>query len=285
MPMVEYQMQSTKNIPYAVVWWQQLLLDVHQPVGYPWLSPVLIWVHGGWWVAGSKNGVPEKYITDFVSHGYTVVVPNYRLAPSSVFPAQIHDIKAVVRLVRKFASDYSVDSQRIFVLGVSAGWTIAATVWTTNSLSFYEGSVWGLTDYSSDVTAVVAIASTVNFVPESRSQVNQYSSSSLANTQAYMGCDFEKNNNTIVGYGTCTVPLLESVSPYHQVHVNTTVPFLLLYGSYDTTVPLIQWQLFADKLSQHTITNTLIQLPVGHALAPFMDASLQDIIQRLDAIP
>ncbi|WP_185751268.1 alpha/beta hydrolase fold domain-containing protein [Arthrobacter sp. 31Y] len=93
-------------------------------------APLVIWVHGGGWVTGSRrrrapnlhqNGVIES----IVNAGYAVALVDYRLAKEAAFPAQLLDLKAAVRWLRGHALEYSLDSSRFVVWGESAGGHLA----------------------------------------------------------------------------------------------------------------------------------------------------------------
>ncbi|OZG69492.1 alpha/beta hydrolase [Bifidobacterium eulemuris] len=83
-------------------------------------GPVLVVIHGGGWVAGSKatNESQAKY---FASRGFRVVNINYRLQPETDFAGQLADIFAALDWVAAHARDYGFDMDRLFVTGDSAG--------------------------------------------------------------------------------------------------------------------------------------------------------------------
>src|SRR5690242_9244209 len=54
-------------------------------------APLIVWVHGGGWIAGSKNILR---VVNFTRDGYAVAAINYRLAQHAPFPAQIEDCKS-----------------------------------------------------------------------------------------------------------------------------------------------------------------------------------------------
>jgi hypothetical protein len=56
--------------------------------------PLIVYVHGGAWRAGSKSDVP---IAKLLDQGFAIASVDYRLSTQAVFPAQIHDIKAAIR--------------------------------------------------------------------------------------------------------------------------------------------------------------------------------------------
>src|SRR5437660_10378235 len=69
--------------------------------------PLIVWVHGGGWERGSKNGAGPSL--DLIRKGYAVASINYRLSQHAVFPAQIEDCKAAVRWLRANAEEYKLD--------------------------------------------------------------------------------------------------------------------------------------------------------------------------------
>lgn len=99
-------------------------LDVHTSAGQR-DAPVLVFVHGGGFVAGDKH-VPGAPMYDHVGawavrHGWTGVTITYRLAPGHTWPAGAEDVAAAVAWVRGHIADYGGDPARIVVAGHSAG--------------------------------------------------------------------------------------------------------------------------------------------------------------------
>jgi acetyl esterase/lipase len=69
-------------------------LDLFLPPGETNPLPLIIWIHGGAWGAGSKEQCPAL---PYLPRGYAVASINYRLSQHAVFPAQIEDCKAAIR--------------------------------------------------------------------------------------------------------------------------------------------------------------------------------------------
>lgn len=101
------------------------LLDVYYPKDTRKPLPVIISVHGGGWVYGSKDGY-QFYCMSLAQHGFTVVNFSYRLAPEHPFPANLEDINSVAGWVMKHADQYYMDLSNIFMVGDSAGGNLAA---------------------------------------------------------------------------------------------------------------------------------------------------------------
>lgn len=150
----------TADIPFANVDGHELALDLYMPAAVE-DPPVLVWVHGGAWRAGSRKSVSTLA---FVEAGYALASVSYRLSGVAPFPAQSHDIKGAIRFLRAHADDYGYDASRIGILGSSAGAHLAALVGVTNGNAELEGTVGGNLDQSSNIQAIVAYYPATNLL-------------------------------------------------------------------------------------------------------------------------
>lgn len=99
--------------------WQ--VLDVYRPRGKAGKAlPVIVSVHGGGWVYGSKE-VYQFYCMSLAQRGFAVVNFSYRLAPEHRFPAQLEDVNAAFAWVLENAGEYGFDATHVFAVGDSAG--------------------------------------------------------------------------------------------------------------------------------------------------------------------
>jgi len=129
---------------------QRLDLYVAEKADAP--LPVIVWVHPGAWMFGSKNDVGPAL--PFVQKGYAVASIGYRLSQHARFPAQIEDCKAAVRWLRANAKRYNLDPDRIGAWGASSGGHLVALLGTSGGVKDLEGKE-GPLDQSSRVQAVV----------------------------------------------------------------------------------------------------------------------------------
>lgn len=123
-----------KNLSYGTHERNKLDLAVPKGTG-PF--PLLVWIHGGGWEAGDKNGF-GPFATQ-LARGYAVATINYRFSKHAAFPAQIHDAKAAVRYLRANAKKYNIDAEKIGVGGSSAGGHLAALLGTSAGVKDLEG--------------------------------------------------------------------------------------------------------------------------------------------------
>ncbi len=114
------------NIPYGPD--ERQKLDVYLPESTPLTpAPVLMFMHGGYWVIGHKDllGFMAPSLTNapalFVSAGY-------RLAPGAKYPLPVDDCREALKWVYANIAGYGGDPSRLFVGGHSAGGHLAAMV-------------------------------------------------------------------------------------------------------------------------------------------------------------
>jgi len=100
------------------------VLDVYQPIARSG-APVVIFVHGGAYVAGNKDvgGHYANVATWFARQGMLGINATYRLAPAARWPAGAEDVRGMVTWAKANAVRYGGDPSRIFLIGHSAGAT------------------------------------------------------------------------------------------------------------------------------------------------------------------
>jgi acetyl esterase/lipase len=117
-----------RDIAYAEPKNERQLLDVYAPPGGSNL-PVVVWVHGGGWMRGSKNEMNDKPQA-FVEKGFVFVPVNYRFVPHVTMDTIVRDVAKAVGWVHANISRYGGDATRLFLMGHSAGAQLAALLCT-----------------------------------------------------------------------------------------------------------------------------------------------------------
>ncbi len=110
---------------YARVDGRPLLLDLRRPTAFAEeRPPVVLLVHGGGWESGSRAELP-RVADRLAAFGWAVVSIDYRLAPGSVWPAPLEDVRAARAWLAGQADGLGLDPERVVLFGRSAGAQIA----------------------------------------------------------------------------------------------------------------------------------------------------------------
>lgn len=103
-------------------------------------QPTIVWVHGGAWIAGSKEGV-SNYLRVLAGEGYTTVALEYSTGYGTTYPVPVEQVNAALGYVLAHAAELNVDPARIVIAGDSAGAQIASQVALIATDPAYAGKV------------------------------------------------------------------------------------------------------------------------------------------------
>lgn len=116
-----------KEVEYANVNGLSLKADLYYPKDQSKKHPAIAMIHGGGWISGSKEN--EKFMAqELASKGYVVIAVGYRLSDVAKYPAAIDDVNSALEFLKKNKKKYSVNTNKIGILGESAGAQIATLV-------------------------------------------------------------------------------------------------------------------------------------------------------------
>lgn len=106
-------------------------LDIHLPADASAAVPLILYIHGGAWLFGTRTvfspvyfGITDPF-ADMVAAGFAVVSVDYRMSAEAPWPAQLHDVAAAFRYVVARADELGIDIARTAVWGESAGGQLA----------------------------------------------------------------------------------------------------------------------------------------------------------------
>jgi acetyl esterase/lipase len=208
-------------------------LDLYAPATGQAPFPLVVIIHGGGWTAGDKRGeLPSAAIPGVLDLGYAVASINYRLAPESVFPAQLLDVKAAIRYLRANATELDLDPDRFAVIGESAGAHLAALLGTTRDVAEFDDPSLGNSAVSSAVQAVVDFYGPADLT------------TSDAQRALNPACPSEPDPNIalLLGASPAAAPdLAAAASPVTYLHPDQDLPpFFIAHGDADCVVPYQQ---------------------------------------------
>ena len=132
-PCIAKEIAPTKaGITYSTTNTTPLLLDLYIPEDQAGPAPLVVWVHGGAWRAGTRTRVPIKGL---LKHGLAIASVDYRLSGDAAFPAQIHDINHAITYLRQHAATLGLDPKRFSIAGSSAGGHLATLAGVSSNVA------------------------------------------------------------------------------------------------------------------------------------------------------
>ncbi len=104
-------------------------MDVFTTASPGEVLPTVIWVHGGAWIAGSKEDV-DPYLRIIAGKGYTTIGLNYSLGPEEQYPTAVRQLNEALAYIDANAAELNVDTTKIVIAGDSAGGQLASQLTT-----------------------------------------------------------------------------------------------------------------------------------------------------------
>lgn len=231
-------------------------LDLYLPEATPETPlPLLVHIHGGGWMGGSKFPCP---VVGMVARGYAVASVEYRFSQKATFPAQIQDCQAAIRWLRAHAAKYHLNPEKVGVVGASAGGHLSALVGTAGGTGTFS-PIGGNEEQSDRVQAVCDIYGPADFTTVVKQAAEDPNVRNI----------FEFNSpkdpySSLIGVPLETTEQSRAVSPVTYVS-DDDPPVLILHGTHDALVPYAQSVQFAGELRVKGVPVWLQTLPgAGH---------------------
>jgi acetyl esterase/lipase len=252
-----------RDLEYVKAGHERQKLDLYLPGKTEGPLPVIVFIHGGAWRAGSKDNCPAIRLA---TQGYAVASVNYRLSQHAVFPAQIEDCKAAIRWLRANAKTYGLDPKRFGCWGPSAGGHLVALLGTSGDVKGLEGTLGNL-DQSSRVQCVVDWFGPTDLLKMGGGHNDPKSPESLL-----IGGPIQDNKEKA-----------ERANPIKYIQKGAP-PFLIMHGDMDKTVPYNQSELLNEALKKVGGEVTLVKLAgAGHGGKDFQSPEIQKQIDEFFA--
>ena len=229
------QYRVLPNVTYLTASNRDNKVDLYLPRGTDSPAPVLVYIHGGGWVGGSKESSVLRLIP-WMEMGWAVVNVQYRLGEVSLAPAAVEDCLCALRWIIRNASNYNIDPERIVVTGNSAGGHLALTTGMVPASAGLDRQCPG-----SETLSVAAI-------------INWYGITDVGdlldgpNTKSYAV--------EWMGSMPNRFEIAERVSPLTYVRSGLP-PILTIHGDADPTVPYQHGVQLHEELSKVGVSNQL----------------------------
>jgi acetyl esterase/lipase len=199
--------------------------------------PAVIWIHGGGWNGGQRDGNREINVCSTLArNGYIAMSIDYQLAKGvgAAWPQNLADCKTAVRWLRKNAARLGIDPDHVGVMGGSAGGHLAAMVALTTAADGLDPpGPYG--EYSCSVSCCVDMYGI--------SDIGRYHDVRM------LGKTLEESPE-----------LYRLASPLTYIRTNSP-PFLILHGTADNTVNIEQSQWLDESLTRVGVEHELVIIP------------------------
>jgi len=232
------------NVTYSVANNYECKLDVYCRNPRGMVAPTVIYIHGGGWVGGTKEGALFELLPWFAM-GFHVVNVEYRMAHVSPAPAAVEDCRLALRWVYANAKQYGFDTTKIVVTGGSAGGHLALmTGMLDGAAGFDAPKDWDETSHTLTVAAIV----------------NWFGITDVKELLAGP----ERKGYAVNWLGSLPDrdKIAERVSPLTYVRAGLP-PVISIHGDNDQLVPYTQAVRLHKALTDAGVPNRLITVPGG----------------------
>ncbi len=238
------------NIVYHTASNYENKLDVYVPANVSHPVPVVVVIHGGGWIEGTKE---ERVLEmmPYLQMGFAAVNVEYRLGRVSLAPAAVEDCRCALHWVFGNAEKYHFDPTRVVLQGGSAGGHLALTTGMLTPAAGFDRECRPSEDYwraSPGTTKDPRVAAIVNWfgIADVLDELHG------PNAKGYAVVWFGNQPNAD--------ELAKQVSPVNYV-TSTTPPIITIHGDKDELVPYEQSVRLHKALDAAKVPNQLVTIP------------------------
>ena len=235
-------------------------LDLYLPAGKTGDVGLVLFIHGGAWVTGTK----ETYLPEAIRYqamGYVTATINYRYLGNGVLPSdELDDIGASLRAIKTACAEKGVNVSKTVMVGSSSGAHLALLYAYTKAAEAPVRPV-----------AVVSSSAPTDFTDPAflKSGAGELLAGSIGISTDTLALLMQS------GIAELFVPTLKNLSPAKQVTASS-VPTLMAHGKNDTIVPYSNAERLDAALTEKGVKHDFVTFPnSGHALLNDPDCTLR----------
>ena len=274
--------QEWKDVNYAGDDQAYHTCDIYLPKKEQASYPVVIHIYGSAWFSNNSKGMADlgTIVKALLEAGYAVVCPNHRSSMDAKWPAQIHDIKAVIRFVRGEAQTYKFDTSFIATSGFSSGGHLSSVAATTSGTKQetvgtvdidLEGQIGNYTSESSAVNAACDWSGPIDLTAMDCGEHMQMGENSPEDV--LLNAKLDKEPDTYL-----------SLSATTYVDKNDP-PLIIFHGEKDNVVPCCQGKKLFETLKAAGVKTEATFVPEGgHGMGMYAEENLQKMVNFLNAV-
>ena len=273
--------QQWKDVNYAGDTQGYHTCDIYLPKQEQESYPVVIHIYGSAWFNNNGKGAADlgTIVKALLDAGYAVVCPNHRSSSDAKWPAQLHDIRAVIRFVRGEAKKYKFDPSFIATSGFSSGGHLASTAATTSGTKQtkvgtvdidLEGSLGNFTNESSAVNAACDWSGPIDLT--------------AMDCGDHMTMGDNSPEDVLLNSKLSQEPdKYLSLSATSYIDKNDP-PVIIFHGEKDNVVPCCQGKKFFELLQAAGVKTEATFVPEGgHGMGMYSEENLQKMVNFLNA--
>jgi len=223
-----------------------LKLDIWYPRDNPNPTPTLVYIHGGGWIFGSKEGAVYQLLP-YLERGWRVVNVEYRMAGNSLAPGAVEDARCALRWIFRNATQNKFDTSKIVVTGHSAGGHLSLIAGMLPDGTSLDNRCYADAKYGDVPMKVAAI-------------VNWYGITDV--NDVIQGPNLKNYAVMWMGALPNSAELAKSVSPLSYVRPGLP-PIITIHGDKDDVVPYTQATRLHDALNKTGNVNKLVTVKGG----------------------
>ncbi|MGC9317627.1 MAG: prolyl oligopeptidase family serine peptidase [Armatimonadota bacterium] len=235
-----------RDIEYGAVDGHRLLLDAYLPADTA-VHPALIFIHGGGWRTGSKDGgFSAVQGPRAIADGLAVFSLDYRLSDVAPYPAAVEDCLRAIRWIREHAAQLNVDPDALGLWGGSAGGYLVLM------MAFMEPGAEDLDANGQQLSNFARCAVAKNPPTDLAADDSMHEERALL---TFMGTTRDEDPERFA-----------QASPVTHISPDDP-PLLVMHGTEDRTVPYSQAQILQQRLQQAGVPLELLTIEgAGHGL-------------------
>ena len=275
--------QEWKDVNYAGDEQAYHTCDIYLPKEEKDSYPVVIHIYGSAWFSNSSKGMADigTIVKSLLEAGYAVVCPNHRSSMDAKWPAQIHDIRAVIRFVRGEAQKYKFDTSFIATSGFSSGGHLSSVAATTSGTKQtkvgtvdidLEGNIGNYLQESSTVNAACDWSGPIDLTAMDCGESMKMGENSPEDV--LLNSKLAKEPDKYI-----------SLSANHYVDPNDP-PVIIFHGEKDNVVPCCQGKAFFETLQAAGVKTEATFVPEGShgGSAMYTEENLKKMVHFLDCV-
>ncbi|GLD95173.1 hypothetical protein PINS_up003798 [Pythium insidiosum] len=241
-----------KTVAYAHVGLHNLtplLMDVYKARSAPPNVPVVVYVHGGGWVGGTRVYPPLPLVYQMASRGWLICVVDYRLSPKVAFPEHLIDIKRSIAYLRKNARrEFDANPDFIVVAGESAGAHLASLVALTSGMKELQP---GFETVDTSVKGCIDAYGVHDITDRFGVHIHKDKGRDFVRFMELivMQCRMDQHQEAYAVASPISWVMADEIP---QLKTNQVIPpFLVAHGTMDTLIPFDDSSFFFEQLQRY----------------------------------